>query len=403
MNVMRTAVMVMGCGLMGFGFGNMVAAQEPEATKPSVSQPTKPAEQKSAEQWIKDLGSDSYRIRLQAEKELRALGKTALPSLQEAAQRTEDSEIQWRAKRLVRQIESGQDGGLQERQPRASTPQSGDQDPPTGMRGWRGGINLPESVRERFDELFGQMERDFGVDVPRARFFDDSFFRDLQEQLQSGGATSQGMTMQMGPDGVRVEVKQKNDKGVVENKVYEAPDLETFQKHHPGVLEKNGLGMGMRFWVDGQRPFQSPLRAWRVDPWSGRDQRAVPRLRDPRDETAEETQEAPPPPPPEGKRLGVTIRPEIAEELREHLGLEADVGLMVESVQPGSLAESLGLLRGDIVVRIGDRSIGSAQDVQEALGPIEPNQRVEVRLLRKGVEKTASAVKPAPSSADGGR
>ena len=33
-----------------------------------------------------------------------------------------------------------------------------------------------------FDDVFEQLERDFGMDVPRHRFFDDAFFKDLNEQ-----------------------------------------------------------------------------------------------------------------------------------------------------------------------------------------------------------------------------
>ena len=47
--------------------------------------------------------------------------------------------------------------------------------------------------------------------------------------------------MQIGPDGVRVEVQEENDKGETENKVYEAKDLDDFHKKHPGVLKLHGL------------------------------------------------------------------------------------------------------------------------------------------------------------------
>jgi S1-C subfamily serine protease len=79
--------------------------------------------------------------------------------------------------------------------------------------------------------------------------------------------------------------------------------------------------------------------------------------------------------------------------LREHLELQADTGLMVESVQEGSLAEGLGLQRGDIVVQIESTAIGSSMDVQKVLGGIEAGKQVEVKFLRKGKEMTAKATK----------
>jgi serine protease Do len=101
---------------------------------------------------------------------------------------------------------------------------------------------------------------------------------------------------------------------------------------------------------------------------------------------------ATPAPAPVGKRLGIVVH-QIPAELREHLDLAADTGLMVESVQEGSLAESLGLQRGDIVVQIESTAIGSSMDVQKVLGGIEAGKQVEVKFLRKGKEMTAKATK----------
>jgi hypothetical protein len=46
------------------------------------------------------------------------------------------------------------------------------------------------------------------------------------------------LSIRRGDDGaVRVEVEQLGDDGKVEKKVYEAPDMATFQRQHPGVLD----------------------------------------------------------------------------------------------------------------------------------------------------------------------
>jgi hypothetical protein len=394
MMVMRNVVLAAGLGCTALGLGNVAPAQEPEKAPPAAEQPGKPA--KTTEQWITELGNESYRVRLQAEKHLRQMGKEALPGLRAAAERTDDSEVQWRAKRLVKQIEGGDADTLQKRAPRTRTDAGQDQEPTPLFRRWPGAGGLPDDVRTRFEGLFQQMERDFGVDVPRGRFFSDDFFRDLQQQIEVGRGTSQGMTMKVGPDGVRVEVKQKNEKGEIEEKAYEAPDLESFRQQYPGVLEQNGLGLQM--WFDRSPNLRMPLYTWPMVRGQGTDKLAQPHLLVPQVEPPQADEPATVAPPPDDRRLGVTIRPEISEELREHLGLDDGVGLMVESVQPGTLAESLGLSRGDIVVRIGSESIGSAADVQKALGAIEANAKVEVHFLRKGAEKTATANKPAPAS-----
>jgi len=255
-------------------------------------------------------------------------------------------------------------------------------------RFWRQG--LPDSVRDQFESLFEHFERDFGLDVPRARFFEDDFFKDLQEQMKAGRGTSQGTVLQIGPDGkVHVEISERNEKGEEERKVYDAPDMQSFQQQYPDVLKKNGLYLGFNGWPRTLRGFNGQgWQGFQFEPgqglqpfgqlWQGgQDDLFTP---------------ATPAPAPVGKRLGIVVH-QIPAELREHLDLAADTGLMVESVQEGSLAESLGLQRGDIVVQIESTAIGSSMDVQKALGGIEAGKQVEVKFLRKGKEMTAKATK----------
>ncbi|MBL8749257.1 MAG: PDZ domain-containing protein [Planctomycetes bacterium] len=346
-------------------------AQEPVSKDPAPSQRESVAG-KSVEQWIGELGADSYRARIAAEKALKDLGKAALPELKKAADQGGDQEVQWRARRLVRQIERGGPGGLL---PREAAPV----DPPSP--------EADDSMERRFDDMFQQLERQFGIDIPRARFFQDDFFRDLKAQMPQAGSRSQGMSLQIGPDGaIRVEQKTTNEKGEVETKTYEAKSMEDFEAQYPGVLQQNGLGFGMRMFR-GSSPLGLRFSTPRIDPnpWVAT---PVP---------APDLDDALVAPPPANSRLGVSIRPSISAELREHLGLDDDVGLMVEGVQSGTLAETLGLQRGDIVTRIGGHSIGSAQDVQKVLGGIEAGKAVEVTFLRKGAEKTATATKQAPA------
>lgn len=395
----------------GLSFGMAIPAQGAEGQK--ATQPNAEAA-KTAEQWVADLGSESYKTRLEAEKALRSLGKAALPELRKAADAATDNEVQWRARRLVRQIEGGTSGALQQRAKPEADGGGADVPQPRRLFGRAAPQGVPDEVRDQFEDLFRQMERDFGLDIPRGRFFQDDFFRDLQDQLKAAPGHSQGMSMQIGPDGaVKVEVQQKNEKGEVENKVYEAPDLETFHKQYPGVLQQNGLGGGMQFWIDRQGGAVVPPRLFQWNPGQpggrvlqGRPLR--PRAGQPQGDVGQEPDDLQPDlqdvpqqvPPPDGKRLGVFIRPEIPPEVREYLGLEDGRGLMVESVQDGSLAATLGLQRGDIVVKVGERAIGSTDDVQQALASVEVGQPVEVVFLRKGAEKRASAPKPAVAAAE---
>lgn len=356
----------------GLLFVPTLVAQETPSTQDPV---TKPAE-RTAEQWIQDLGADSYRTRVAAEQALRAMGKQALDALKKAAETSTDPDVQWRARRLVRQAQGGAPGLT--RRPLddgwQKAPQQPDQDG-----------TAQDRFQRRVDEMFDRMEQEFGIDIPRSRFFHDDFFQDLQQQIPSGSTRSQGMSLQIGPDGkVRVDVKTQNEKGETESKTYEADTMEQFRAQYPGVLRQNGLGMGLdlRYFGDDQgfaRSFLMPR--WNSQPWTT-----------PTQPLDFDVQAAPPA---AGGRLGVTIRPSISDELREHLGLGDGVGLMVDAVQADTLAAAVGLQRGDIVTKVAGHSIGSAADVQKALGTIEAGKDVEVTFLRKGVEKTATAPKPA--------
>lgn len=371
---------------------NLPAQESEPAPTPQAPPAIAETKTKGVEHWIRDLGSDSFQTRLKAEGALRNLGKEALPALKKAADDESDSEVQWRVRRLVRQIEKGANQGLVERpkqdatEPEVTEQDQGQVTPRT--RFWRQG--LPDSVRDQFESLFEHFERDFGLDVPRARFFEDDFFKDLQEQMKAGRGTSQGTVLQIGPDGkVHVEITERNEKGEEERKVYDAPDMQSFQLQYPDVLKKNGLYLGFNEWPRTLRGFNGQgWQGFQLEPgqglrpfgqlWQGgQDDLFTP---------------ATPAPAPVGKRLGIVVH-QIPAELREHLDLAADTGLMVESVQEGSLAESLGLQRGDIVVQIESTPIGSSMDVQKVLGGIEAGKQVEVKFLRKGKEMTAKATK----------
>jgi hypothetical protein len=375
-----------------FCLGGHVLAQAPSSPglkRPSTQAPEAAA--KTQEQWIDDLGNESYRVRLEAEKALGGLGKDALPALRKAAEEAKDNEVQWRVRRLIQKAEGGKSGGLR---PRGS---GTDEAQEPGGVGGRSPFDSGD-LGGQFEDMFRQMERQFGLDIPRGRFFQDDFFRDLQDQMKAGNGVQQGMSMQIGPDGaVKVEVKEQNEKGEVESKVYEAPDMESFHRQYPGVLQKNGLGGAMQFQF-GPRNLRLAPQVLRPEPL----RRALRAPVQDQDQDPQDLQVMPQQvPPPDGKRLGVFVRPEVPADVRDYLELAEGTGLLVESVQDGSLAASLDLQRGDIITKIADTNIGSTEDVQQALGGIEAGKDVVVSFLRKGREKTAKAAKPAVAEVEG--
>lgn len=72
---------------------------------------------------------------------------------------------------------------------------------------------------------------------------------------------------------------------------------------------------------------------------------------------------------PRRRRLGVGLAPaHVARRLRRAVGLPERDGLLVREVEEGSPAAAAGIAEGDLIVAVGGRSIGSADDLFEALG-----------------------------------
>lgn len=397
------------------------SAQDPVPTPP-VGLPA-PA---GAEHWIQRLGNDSYRVRLEAENKLRELGGKAKKALEAAAKDESDSEVQWRAKRLLRllrQLEkaelqsrkgkdpSREESGLVERRRPGGRGQG-----PTIERDARGrDVGGIDDMREQFDRLFRRMEEMHGLDVPRHRFFDDTFFQDLREQMRGGrmgfgpigkgqigkgpigkGSVGSSKSVQIGPDGVRVEVTETGEDGKPETKVYDAPDMETFRKKHPGVLQESRGGLGLRMFGGGIDDIMDEMRVETGAPqrgfeWQLLKPRVIPFDRGFQPERAEGMVPAAPAPA-TGRRLGILVKP-IPQALRDYLEMAPGIGLMVDSIQEDTLAEALRLRSGDIVTKINGSKIGSAEDVGEALGAIKKGDDVEVEFLRRGERREAKTKK----------
>ena len=407
---MKTGNLALSLGLLGALAGAPVAQ---ERTAP----PTR--------SLIEKLGDDQYRTRRDAEEALGELGRPALEALREAAENHEDEEVRWRARRLIQRIEEGR-SGLRQRDPGEN------QRPQEPLRGRLlipgGRLNFgSRDLDEMFERLFGQLEREFDMDIPRGRFFADDFFKDLEGQMDdvrrrmedrtrgqvfgpgwNFDSSSQGVSVQIGPDGVKLEVQKKNEDGETETETYEAPDMETFREKYPEIADQymsGGRGSFRSFFSPGgARSFgPSGARSFGIDPgviqWldierdpttPGLRQRGPgapgPRLRTrgnaPRElevvpDTAIELAA-----PPDGQRLGVMVR-----------ALDEGLGLLVDEVEEDSLAQDLGVRAGDIITRIGEVEIRGVENVREALGAIVAGETVDVVVTREGENIELEATK----------
>jgi S1-C subfamily serine protease len=67
-------------------------------------------------------------------------------------------------------------------------------------------------------------------------------------------------------------------------------------------------------------------------------------------------------------------------------------GAQVQNVQQGGAAEAAGIIEGDVITRIGDRSIAGADELVVAVRERNPGDTVEVQLIREGRPLTVSVV-----------
>jgi putative serine protease PepD len=93
---------------------------------------------------------------------------------------------------------------------------------------------------------------------------------------------------------------------------------------------------------------------------------------------------------------------QVAEQLRSgervsHAFLGVNVtdaeggnGAVVASVQPDSPAAKLGLQRGDVVTKLGAKSINDSDDLVSAVQSAKVNDRMELTYVRNGEQKTAT-------------
>jgi serine protease Do len=83
--------------------------------------------------------------------------------------------------------------------------------------------------------------------------------------------------------------------------------------------------------------------------------------------------------------LGVSTQPvELQQSLRARLGLAQTGGLMLLGLEPGTPAEHGGLLLGDILLAIGERSVEDGEALQMALGPDVVGAPTPIKLIRGG-------------------
>jgi len=71
---------------------------------------------------------------------------------------------------------------------------------------------------------------------------------------------------------------------------------------------------------------------------------------------------------------------------------KSEKGALVKEVNKESAAAKAGLQVGDVITKLGDTKIESADGLYNAVGKYKPEEKVSIGYLRDGKEKTTSAV-----------
>ncbi len=90
-----------------------------------------------------------------------------------------------------------------------------------------------------------------------------------------------------------------------------------------------------------------------------------------------------------GAFLGIEMI-QLDDELAEYFDVKK--GVLIKKVVEDSPADKAKLEAGDIITKIGDYKIKSTEDVGKAMAKHEPDDKVEIDVIRKGKKKTFDAV-----------
>jgi serine protease Do len=96
--------------------------------------------------------------------------------------------------------------------------------------------------------------------------------------------------------------------------------------------------------------------------------------------------------PPRGRpaQLGVSVLP-LRPEVRERFGVQADKGVLVAQVSPGTPAAKAGLKAGDVIVRLDGQAVNDPPQLRAIVQQAGVNKKVDVVVQRDGEQKTLTA------------
>jgi hypothetical protein len=224
------------------------------------------------------------------------------------------------------------------------------------------GLGWPPDLEPWIDDWMRRFER---LDAP---------WIDPNAPGAQTGTQFERFELEVGPDGVKCTVKKTVD-GVETSETYTSDSIEELLEAHPELADRVQVGghLGNAFRLRGGALdlFDWPWSQGRGGaPWTPRDGGAV-----------------------RTDVLGVVVRP-LESARASELGLDAGVGLVVERVEPGTIARSLRIERGHVLVELNGRALRGRDDITEALRARAQEGAVEVVLFDRWGQRRERSWKP---------
>lgn len=215
--------------------------------------------------------------------------------------------------------------------------------------------------------MFDPFARGLDIDALRRQMLEGLDFRPFDTAPPAGGGLqvqSESLSLETGPDGVKCRLTRKqNGQDVTEE--YQAESIEKLLEAHPELRSKLGGGSASPFGA-GPR-----WRGFELQPqW----------LQPPLDASPSSSVRT--------DILGVAVLPLSTEEASA-LALEPGNGLRIERVEPGTIAQQLGLQRGHVLVEINGLRLRSRDDISAQLKARGASGALEVVVIdRWGQRRT---------------
>ena len=85
---------------------------------------------------------------------------------------------------------------------------------------------------------------------------------------------------------------------------------------------------------------------------------------------------------------------ELDDPMLDDIDIVADEGVFVIDVESGSPAEDAGIAPGDVILRVGDRSVEDLDDYRDIMRALEGREKAIAVMVQRGEYTHFVAIKP---------